>query len=53
MHQDTNQISGQSVQAKSVNINGMADVFLVFTVVQQIMTEFSGAAIEKGNICKT
>jgi hypothetical protein len=34
------------VQAKNVNINAM-DVFLGFTMVQQIMTELSGAATEK------
>jgi hypothetical protein len=37
-HQDTNQISGQSVHTVNVNINAMDDVFLAFTTVQQIMT---------------
>jgi hypothetical protein len=32
-HQDTNQISGQSVQPKNVNINAMYDIFLPFTMV--------------------
>jgi hypothetical protein len=39
----------RSVQAESVNINAM-DVFLPFTMVQQIMTELSDAAIEKENV---
>jgi hypothetical protein len=34
-HQDTNQISRQSVQAKNVNISATKDVFLAFTVVKQ------------------
>jgi hypothetical protein len=34
------------VQAKNVNINE-TDVFLAFIMMQQIMTEFSGAATEK------
>jgi hypothetical protein len=34
------------MQAKNVNINA-TDVFLAFTMVQQIMTELSGAATEK------
>jgi hypothetical protein len=48
MHQDTNKTSGQSVQPKTVNVNAMDDVFLAFTVVQQVMTELSGAVTEKG-----
>jgi hypothetical protein len=39
------------VQAK--NVNGTAtddDMFLVFTMVQQIMAELSGAATEKGKV---
>jgi hypothetical protein len=47
MHQDTNQISGQSVQAKNVNIHATDDVFLAFTMVQHIMAELSGAVTEK------
>jgi hypothetical protein len=35
------------VQAKNVNINATDDVFLAFTIVQQIMTELSGVAREK------
>jgi hypothetical protein len=45
--QVTNQISGQSVQAKNVNSNEMDDMFLAFTVVHQIMTELSGTVTEK------
>jgi hypothetical protein len=41
-HQNKNKISGQSVQAKNVNINAMDDMLLVFTVVRHIMTELSG-----------
>jgi hypothetical protein len=46
MQQDTSQTSGQSVQAKSVTINA-TDIFLAFTMMQQIMTELSGAATEE------
>jgi hypothetical protein len=46
-HQDTNQTSGQSVQATNVNINATDDMFLAFSMVQQIMTELSGTATEK------
>jgi hypothetical protein len=49
-HQDTNQISGQSVQAKNVNTNAMEDAFLAFAVVQQTMAELSGVATEKGKV---
>jgi hypothetical protein len=35
------------VQAESLNINTMGEVFLTFTMVQKIMTEFSDAATEK------
>jgi hypothetical protein len=45
-HRDTNEIPGQSVQAKNVNINA-TDMFLAVTAVQQIMTELCGAATEK------
>jgi hypothetical protein len=46
--QVTNQTSGHSVQAKNVNSNAVDyDMFLAFTMVQQIMTELSGAATEK------
>jgi hypothetical protein len=37
------------LQAKNVNINAMDNVFFAFTVVQQIMTELSGAATENEN----
>jgi hypothetical protein len=50
MHQDTSQISGQSVQAKNVNVNATDDVFLAFTMEQQIMMELSGAATEKEKV---
>jgi hypothetical protein len=51
MHQDTNQTSGQSVQVKNVNSNAMdGDMFLAFTMVQQIMTELSGAGTEKQKV---
>jgi hypothetical protein len=44
-NEDSNQISGRSVQAKiSVNINPTDDMFHAFTMVQQSLTEFSGAA---------
>jgi delta 1-pyrroline-5-carboxylate dehydrogenase len=49
-HQDTNQISGQSVQAKNVNINATDLVFLAFTTVQQTMTKLSGVATEKEKV---
>jgi hypothetical protein len=49
-HQDTNQISGQSVQANNINISATDNVFLAFTVVQQIMTELPGAVTEKGAV---
>jgi hypothetical protein len=50
MHQGINQISGQSMQAKNVNINAMDDVFLAFTMAWHIMTELSGAATEKEKV---
>jgi hypothetical protein len=37
------------VQSKNLNINA-TDVFLAFAVVQQIMTELSGAAAEKAKV---
>jgi hypothetical protein len=46
-HHNTNQISSHSVQAKNININATDAAFIAFTVVQQIMTELFGAAIEK------
>lgn len=46
MHQDINQISGQSVKDRKVNFNA-TDVFLAFTMVQQTMTELYGAAREQ------
>jgi hypothetical protein len=42
-HQDTHQISGQTAEAKNVNINTTDDGLLAFTMVQQIMIELSGA----------
>lgn len=47
MHQDTNQISGQSAEARNVNANVSYPVLLVFTVVRQVMVELSGAATEE------
>jgi hypothetical protein len=38
MHQDTNQILDQTVQAKNINNNVTDDVFLAITMVQLIMT---------------
>jgi hypothetical protein len=38
------------VQAESVNNNVMDNMFLAFTMVQQIMTELSGAMIENENV---
>jgi hypothetical protein len=39
------------VQAKNVNSNTVHDdMFLAFTMVQQIMTELSGAAKERENV---
>jgi hypothetical protein len=35
-HQDTNQISGQSVQAKNLNTDAMDDVFLAFTMCSRL-----------------
>jgi hypothetical protein len=46
-HYETSQISGVSVHANNVNINATDDPFLAFTMVQQNMTDFSGAATEK------
>jgi hypothetical protein len=45
---NTNETSSQSVQDKSVN-NKTTDVFLAFSMVQQIMTDLSGAATEEEN----
>jgi hypothetical protein len=45
--QDTNQVSGQLVQAKNVNVNVTGDIFLAFIMVQTIVTQLSGAAREK------
>jgi hypothetical protein len=38
-HQDTNQIAGQSVQAKNININAVDEMFAAFTTVQQIIAD--------------
>jgi hypothetical protein len=48
--QATSQASGQSVQAKNVNSNAMDDMFVAFTMVQQIMTGLSGAAPEEEKV---
>jgi hypothetical protein len=41
------QVSGQSVQAKNVNIHATGDTFLAFIMVQNIVTKPSGAARER------
>jgi hypothetical protein len=48
--QATSQASGQSVQAKNVNSNGMDDMFVAFTMVQKIMTGPTGAASEEEKV---
>jgi hypothetical protein len=45
--QVVNKSSGESVQAKIVNSNEMDNIFIAFTMVQQIMTGLSGAASEE------
>jgi hypothetical protein len=47
MNQDSNQTSGQSMQAKNMNGNAMDSTLTAVTLVQQIMTELSGAPIEQ------
>jgi hypothetical protein len=47
--QDTNKASGQSMQA-NVNNNTMDDMYVAFTMVQQIMTGLSGAASEEEKV---
>jgi hypothetical protein len=48
--QVTNKASGQSMQEETVNSNAMEDMFVTFTVVQQIMTELSSAVSEEERI---
>jgi hypothetical protein len=51
--QVANKPPGESVQAKIVNSNAMDDMFVAFTMVQQIMTGFSGAASEEEKVSVT
>jgi hypothetical protein len=44
--QVANKVSGQSMQENIVNSNAMDDMFVAFTMVQQIMTGLSSAASE-------
>jgi hypothetical protein len=39
MYQDSNQVSGQSLQAQNINSNARGDTLAAITIVQQIMTE--------------
>jgi hypothetical protein len=48
--QAVNKISGQSMQDEIVNSNAMDDVFVAFTLVQQIMTRLSSAASEEEKV---
>jgi hypothetical protein len=51
MQQDTNQISGQPQPVHTKNVkNNSTDVFLALIMVQQIITELLGAAIEKDKV---
>jgi hypothetical protein len=43
-------ITGQSVQANSVNSSPLNDMFKVAAIVQQIMTELNGAVTEETKI---
>jgi hypothetical protein len=45
--QVANKESGQSMQEKIVNSNAMDDMFIAFTMVQQIVTGLSGSASEE------
>jgi hypothetical protein len=47
--QVTNKASGQSMQEEIVKSNAMDDMFVAFTMVQQIMTGLSSAASEEEN----
>jgi hypothetical protein len=48
--QVASQASGQSMQEETVNSNAMEDMFVTFTVVQQIMTGLSSAASEEEKV---
>jgi hypothetical protein len=48
--QVTNKATGQSMQANVVNNNAMDDMYVAFTMVQQIMTGLSGAASEEEKV---
>jgi hypothetical protein len=49
-HHVTNKASGQSMQANVANSNAMDDMYVAFTMVQQIMTGLSGAASEEEEV---
>jgi hypothetical protein len=49
-HQDSNQTSGQSMQAKNINSNAMDDTLAAVSMMQQLMTDLSGAATEQGKV---
>jgi hypothetical protein len=48
--QVANKASGQSMQEEIVNSNAMDDMFVAFTMVQQIMTGLSSAASEEKKV---
>jgi hypothetical protein len=48
--QVTNKASDQSMQEEIVNSNAMDDMFVAFTMVQQIMTGLSSAASEEEKV---
>jgi hypothetical protein len=48
--QVANKASGQSMQEETVNSNTMDDMFVAFTMVQQIMTGLSSAASEEEKV---
>jgi hypothetical protein len=48
--QVANKASSQSMQEEIVNSNAMDDMFVAFTIVQQIMTGLSGTASEEEEV---
>jgi hypothetical protein len=48
--QVANKASGQSMQEEIVNSNAMNDMFVAFTMEQQILTGFSSAASEEEKV---
>jgi hypothetical protein len=48
--QVANKASGQSMQVETVNCNAMDDMFVAFTMVQQIMTGLPGAVSEEEKV---